>query len=106
MRDETLVTDHGPGGNPIPQFNPNTVRVVIIGSTTIGADSSFGLGPFTYVGSSIASSGSFVSFGTISCRQDLPANQGGASQRDDMSLLSSATSAVAWRRHGAGGGSA
>ena len=73
MRDETLVTGHGPGGNPIPQFNPNTAGVVIIGSVTIEADSSFGLGPFAYVGWLIASSGSFFSFGTISCRQDSPA---------------------------------
>ncbi len=72
MRNETLVTGHGPGGNPIPQFNPNTAGVVIIGSVTIGADSSFGSGPFAYTGSSIASSGSLFSFGTISCRQDHP----------------------------------
>ncbi len=91
MTDETLVTGHGPGGNPIPQFNPNTAGVVIIGSVTIGADSSIGSGPFAYGGSSIASSGSFFSFGTISCHQDSPANEGGASQRDNMSSLSSAT---------------
>ena len=96
MRDETLVTGHGPGGNPIPQFNPNTAGVVIIGSVTIGADSSFGSGPFAYAGLSIASS--------RSCCQDSPANKGGASQRDDMSSLSSVTPAVAWRRRGAGGG--
>ena len=87
MRDETLVTGHRPGGNPTPQFNPNTAGVIIIGSVMIGADSSFGSGPFAYAGSSIASSGSFFSFGTISCCQDLPANEGGASQRDDMSSL-------------------
>ncbi len=87
MIDETLVTGHGPGGNPIPQFYPNTAGVVIIGSVMIGADSSFGSGPFAYAGSSIASSGSFFSSGTISCRQDSPANEGGASQRDDMSSL-------------------
>jgi hypothetical protein len=106
MRDKTLVTGHGPEGNPIPQFNPNTAGVVIIGSVTIGADSSFGSGPFAYAGSSIASSGSFFLFDRISCRQDLPANKGGTLQRDDMSLLSSATLAVAWQRRGAGGGSA
>jgi hypothetical protein len=78
MRDETLVTGHGLGGSPIPQFNPNTVGVVIIGLMTIGADSSFGLGPFAYAGSLIASSGSFFLFGTISCCQDSPANEGGA----------------------------
>ncbi len=66
MRDETLVTGHGPGGNFIPQFNPNTTGVVIIGLVTIGADSSFGLAPFAYAGSSIASFGSFFLFGTIS----------------------------------------
>ena len=87
MRDETLVTGHGPEGNATPQFNPNTVGVVIIGSVMIGANSSFGSGPFTYAGSSIASSGSFFSFGTISCHQDSPANKGGASQRADMSSL-------------------
>jgi hypothetical protein len=106
MRDETLVTGHRPGDNPIPHFNSNTAGAVIIGLVTIGADSSFGSGPFAYAGLSIASSGSFFSFGMISCRQDLPANEGGASQRDDMSLLSSAMSAVAWRRCSAGGGSA
>jgi hypothetical protein len=95
MRDETLVTGHGPGGNPIPQFNPNTAGVVIIGLVTIGAISSFRLGPFAYAGSSIASSGSFFLFGMISCRQDLPANKGGALQRDNMSSLSSATLPVA-----------
>ncbi len=87
MRDETLVTGHGPGGDFIPQFNPNTAGVVITGSVMIGADSSFGSGPFAYAGSLIASSGSFFSFGTISCHQDLPANEGGTSQRDNMSLL-------------------
>ncbi len=106
MRDETLVTGHGPGGNPIPQFNPNTAGVIVISSVTIGADSSFGLGTFAYAGPSIASSGSFFSFRTISCCQDSFANEGGASQRDDMNSLSSATSVVAWRRRGAGGGSA
>ncbi len=83
----SLVTGRA-GGSPIPQFNLNTAGVVIIDSMTIGADSSFGLGPFAYAGSLIVSSGSFFSFGTISCRQDLPANEGGASQRDNMSSLS------------------
>jgi hypothetical protein len=59
LRDETLVTGHKPGGNPILQFNRNTARVVIIGLVTIGADSFFGLGPFAYAGSLIVSSGSF-----------------------------------------------
>ena len=69
MRDETLVNGHGPGGNPIPQFNPNTAGAVIIGSVTIGADSSFGSGSFAYAGSLIASFGLFFfSFGMISCR--------------------------------------
>ncbi len=40
--------------------------VVIIGLVTIGGDSSFGSAPFAYAGSSIASFGSFFSFGTIS----------------------------------------
>ena len=72
---------------------------------TIGANISFGLGPFAYAGSLIASSGLFFSFCTISCHQDSPANKGGASQWDNMSLLSSATLAVAWRQRSAGGGS-
>ena len=82
----SLVTGRA-GGNPIPQFNPNTAGKVIIGLVTIGADSSFGWGPFAYAGLLIASSGSFFSFGTISCRQDSPTNKRGDSQRDDMSLL-------------------
>ena len=100
-----LLISIPPGGNPIPQFNPNTAGVVIIGSVMIGADSSFGLGPFAYVGSSNTSSGLFFLFGTISCHQDSPANKGGALQRDDMSLLSSTMPAVAWWRRGGGGGS-
>ena len=89
FRDYRFIAVFGPEGNPIPQFNPNTAGAVIIGSVTIGADSSFGSGLFAYAGSSIASSRSFFSLGTISRRQDSPANEGGASQRDDMSSLSS-----------------
>ena len=89
FRDYRFIAVFGPEGNPIPQFNPNTAGAVIIGSVTIGADSSFGSGLFAYAGSSIASSRSFFSLGTMSRRQDSPANEGGASQRDDMSSLSS-----------------
>jgi len=89
FRDYRFIAVFGPEGNPIPQFNPNTAGAVIIGSVTIGADSSFGSGLFAYAGSSIASSRSFFSLGTMSRRQDSPANEGGASQMDDMSSLSS-----------------
>lgn len=77
FRDYRFISCFNPDGAPIPQFDPNTAGAVVIGSVTIGGDSSFSSGPFGSQAS--ARSQSFLSVGKISRRQDSPKSESGMS---------------------------
>ena len=85
FRDYRFVSVFGPGGTPIPQFNPNTAGAVVIGSVTIGASSSYSSGPFDNGSRSYASSKSRSFF--TPRRHKSPKSD--SSSKDDMSSLSS-----------------
>ncbi|KAL7553349.1 hypothetical protein ACHAWF_016625 [Thalassiosira exigua] len=86
FRDPRFVSVFGPEGEPIPQFNPNTAGAVVIGSVTIGGDSSFSSGLFANTPSQSSRSQSFLALGKISKPKD---HEGAASAKDDLSSLSS-----------------
>ncbi|KAL9184095.1 LOW QUALITY PROTEIN: hypothetical protein ACHAXT_002181 [Thalassiosira profunda] len=93
FRDYRFVSVYGPGGNAIPQFNPNTAGAVVIGSVTIGGSSSISSGPFGCAGSRASTrSRSFFTLGKMSWSKGSPGRS--ASSKDDMSSISSSRSSL------------